>query len=121
MFGIGRQTVLMPLLFGVIMIVGLSGCVANLYPGGPSVAGIIYTNVKDPAQHLSVAVDTSARGTKVGTSDACAILGLVAFGDASLDAAMKDGGITKVHHVDHQVQLILGGLWSKATTIAHGE
>jgi|GEM_PF-198780 len=121
MSGIGRHTTLVLLLLGTTAIMGLSGCVANLYPGGPSVAGYIYTDVKDPAQHLSVAVDTSACGTRVGTSNANAFLGLVAFGDASLDAAMKAGGITKVHHVDHEVQLVLGGLWASATTIVHGE
>jgi len=121
MFGTRRLSALVLLFLGVSAMFGLSGCAANLYPGGPSVAGFIYTDVKDPAQHLSVAVDMTARGTKVGTSNANAFLGLFAFGDASLDAAMKAGGITKVHHVDHQVQLALGGLWASTTTIVHGE
>ena len=118
---VGRHTTKVLLLLGVTAVAALSGCAANLYPGGPSVAGYIYTDVKDPAQNLSVAVDTGARGARVGTSNASAFLGLFAFGDASVDAAMKAGGITKVHHVDHQVQLVLGGLWASTTTIVHGE
>jgi hypothetical protein len=82
---------------------------------------LLYTDVKDPAQYLSVAVDTGARGQKVGKASADAFLGLFAFGDSSIDAAMKEGRITKVHHVDHQVQLVLGGLWARATTIVYGE
>jgi hypothetical protein len=116
-----KQTTVVSLLIGLTAVVALSSCASNLYPGGPSVAGMIYTGVKDPAQNLSVAVDTGAQGMKVGTSSASAFLGLIAFGDASIDAAMKAGGITKVHHVDHEVQLVLMGLWSSATTIVHGE
>ena len=104
-----------------ITVVLLSGCVSNLYPGGPSVAGWIYTGVKDPAQALTVAVDPSASSRKQGHSSAQAILGLVAYGDSSIDAAMKDGGITKVHHIDHMVELVFGGVWAKSTTIVRGE
>jgi len=109
------------LVFTALTLFLLTGCASNLYPGGPSVAGAIYTDVKDPAQHLAVAVDTSANGQKQGVSSAQALFGLFAFGDAGVDAAMRNGGIRKVHHVDHQVQLLLGGVWAKTTTIVHGE
>jgi hypothetical protein len=105
---------------GVLAVTLLSGCATNLYPGGPSVGGFIYTGVTDPAQKLAVAVEPGP-GTKVGEASANGILGLIAVGDASLEAAMKNGGITKVHHVDHRVNLILGGLWVQTTTIIHGE
>jgi hypothetical protein len=98
----------------------LSGCATNLFPGGPTPSGFIFTNVKDPAQNLAVAVEPG-NATKVGKSSASAFLGMFAFGDAGLDAAMKKGGITKVHHVDHEVQLILGGLFMTTTTVVHGE
>lgn len=109
------------LIGSLVALFSLSGCAANLYSGGPSVAGMLYTGVRDPAQHLAVALDATASGRKVGKSSAQAILGLVAFGDAGVDAAMKAGGITKVHHVDHEVQLAVGGLWEKQTTIVYGE
>jgi hypothetical protein len=98
----------------------LTGCASNVYPGGPSVGGWLYTGVKDPAQNLAVAVEPSP-ATKVGESSAMGIFGLIATGDASVDAAMKNGGITKVHHVDHKVDLVLGGLWMQTTTIVKGE
>lgn len=109
------------IVLAVTAAVASSGCAANLYPGGPSVAGSLYTNVTDPAQNLSVAVDTSAHGTKRGTASASAILGLVATGDSSVNAAMKAGGIAKVHHVDHRVELILGGIYASTTTLVYGE
>lgn len=109
------------LVVGVLTYVSLSGCAANLYPGGPSVAGVLYTGVTDPAQDLAVAVDPAASGRETGSASAVAVLGMVAVGDASVNAAMRNGGITKVHHVDHQVQLVLGGIWARATTIVYGE
>jgi hypothetical protein len=109
------------LFVGMAAVVLSSGCASNLFPGGPSVAGVLYTGVTDPAQALSVAVDASASGRKQGSASASAILGLVATGDASVEAAMRNGGITKVHHVDHKVELVLGGIWARATTIVRGE
>jgi len=98
-----------------------SGCVTNMFPGGPTPAGVISTDVKVPAQNLTVATDATAGSSKVGEASASAILGLVAAGDASIDAAMKAGGIRKVHHVDHQVISFLFGAWLQDTTIVYGE
>ena len=76
--------------------------------------GLIYTDATGPAQALNVAIDADAKPSKVGESKATSILGLIGTGDASLEAAMKDGKITKVHHVDHHVNIILGvyGQWT---------
>jgi hypothetical protein len=35
-------------------------------------------------------------------------------------AAMQNGGITRIHHVDHETLNILG-IYAKYTTIVHGE
>lgn len=99
----------------------LTGCVSNLYPGGPSPHGFLQTNVTVPAQNLAVALDATAQPTKVGVSTAQAVLGLMASGDASVNAAMKAAGITRVHHVDHSVNSLLGGAWFEAKTIVYGE
>lgn len=99
----------------------MSGCASNIFPGGPTPAGMIVTNVRGPAQYLTVATDKDARSTKVGVASVSAIAGLFAFGDASIDKAMKTSGITKVHHVDHQFNSFFFGLWIRNTTIVHGE
>lgn len=104
----------------VASLVSLTGC-ASVFPGGPSLQGMLWTGVTDPAQNLAVAVDSSASANKRGTASAVSVLMLIAVGDASLDAALQDGGITKVHHVDHRVNMVLGGLWAQATTIVYGE
>jgi hypothetical protein len=115
------RRILMFLFVSASAVMLCSGCASNLFPGGPSIAGVLYTDVEDPAQHLAVAMDKAATSTKTGTSSAAGYLGLIATGDASVDAAMKDGGITKVHHVDHKTQLVLWGLWVKSSTIVYGE
>jgi len=69
---------------------------------------------------LAVSTDPTAQSSKVGESSASGILGIVGVGDASLEAAMKNGGITKIHHVDHKVMSILC-LYVKYTTIVYGE
>jgi hypothetical protein len=56
----------------------------------------------------------------MGTSVATSILGLIATGDASIEAAAKAGGISKIHHVDYQAMSILG-LYSTFTTVVYGE
>jgi TRL-like protein family len=43
-----------------------------------------------------------------------------ATGDASISAAMANGGITRIHHVDQETTNILG-IYAKYVTIVHGE
>ena len=47
-------------------------------------------------------------GAKEGQACAQSILGLVAQGDASIKAAAKAGGITKIDSVDHYSRNLLG-------------
>jgi hypothetical protein len=43
-----------------------------------------------------------------------------ATGDASITAAATNGGITKIHHVDHETLNILG-IYARYVTVVHGE
>lgn len=99
----------------------LTGCASGIYPGGPTPAGVLLTNVTVPAQNLAVATDKDSNSKKTGEASAKAILGLVAFGDSSVSAAMQAGDIRKVHHIDHRVNLVLFGLYAETTTIVTGE
>ena len=64
-------------------------------------------------------IDNSVKPVKKGQATASGII-LFVDGDASLKAAMDQGGITKVHHVDYKVKDILGIVGS-TTTIVWGE
>jgi hypothetical protein len=57
--------------------------------------------------------------TKVGRATVRSILGIYAVGDASIEAAAKNAGITRIHHVDYQSQNILG-VMSDFTVIVYG-
>ena len=60
-------------------------------------------------------------GDKVGEACATGILALVAWGDASLDAAKKAGAITEVHSVEFKPTAVLFGIYYQACTVVHGK
>jgi hypothetical protein len=83
-----------------------SGCAT------PIPYGVIFTEVT-----LPVGASSNTGGAKVGTSKCQSVLGLVATGDASIDTAKKNGGITRVTHVDFQARNILGIIGDYTTTV----
>lgn len=79
------------------------------------ITGGAYTNVKD-----GLLVTGNSGSSKVGTAEAVGYLGLVALGDASIQAAAKSAGITKIHHVDYEAKSILG-IVNNYTIFVYGE
>ena len=79
--------------------------------GNAPVMAPITLNEKGP-----VAAGSATGSAKVGRSEAWGIL-VFATGDASISTAMKNGGITRIHHVDHETFAVLG-IYAKYTTIA---
>jgi len=90
----------------------LTGCAAMAVS---PVTGMWYTDVKAP-----LTATANPGYSKTGTAKCTSILGLIATGDASIEAAMKNGGITKVHHVDYKSNSILG-IYAVYTVIVSGE
>ncbi len=78
----------------------------------------LYTNVKGP---LDTNVDSTQLGSKVGRASAKSFLFLFATGDASTEAAARDGGITTITHLDAEQEIIFFGFYTKTTTIAYGD
>ena len=74
----------------------LAGC-ASYVP-----MGAIYTGGK-----MGIQAGSGAAG-KTGTACMTSVLGLVAFGDASIEAAKAAGGITEVTNINYEVNNILG-------------
>jgi len=77
----------------------LTGCAMAAAP----VNGAWYTGVKWGGE-----MPNGAPGSRSGQSDCMSVLGLIAIGDASVEAAMKNGNISKVATVDHETFSILG-------------
>jgi hypothetical protein len=99
-------------LLAVVAVLAVSlGCIM---PG----TSAIYAPVMDIKSPLLVG-DTSVSPAKVGEATATGII-LVSTGDASIAAAMKDGDIKRIHHVDTEELNILW-LYVKKTTRVYGE
>ena len=100
------------LLTALLCVALIAGCAA--YAVSP-VTGFVYSDVRGPGSATS-----NAGYSKVGTATAESFLGFIAMGDASIEAAMKDGGITKIHHVDYESKNILG-IYATFTVVVYGE
>ena len=92
---------------------GLNGC-AMAQGGNAHAMGTIYSGYKSPGN-----IGTAAAG-KTGEACISSILGVVATGDASLEAAKKAGGITQIAHVDHEQFSVLG-VYATSCTVVHGQ
>ncbi len=91
----------------------------------PAAAGALllsgcYMNLAHPNGSMAVKLDADS-ATKQGSSECTGFLWAFATGDCSVDTAMKNGHITKVHHVDGHAFVLLYGLYSTETTVVHGE
>ena len=94
----------------LFVVVAAIGCTM---PNGAVMAPIMMT--KSP-----VAVgDPLVSPAKTGVAEVEGII-LLAKGDGSISAAMKQGGITRIHHVDSEDFNVLG-IYSKRTIIVYGE
>lgn len=93
-------------------VIVMSGCATGMQP----VSGGLFSDVKGPLAVTS----TNVGHSKTGSAKATSILGLIATGDASIAAAMEQGGITKVHHVDYHTSSILR-VFAETTVTVYGE
>lgn len=91
--------------------VALEGCATAMSP----VNGFLYTNISGP---LTVGANQDTP-TKVGRATSRSIFGVYAVGDSSIETAAKNGGITKIHHVDYETQTVLGVI-ADFTTVVYG-
>jgi hypothetical protein len=88
----------------------LSGCAIAHGP----VTAAVTLDMKGP-----VSAGPAMTSPKVGRSEAWGIL-VFGTGDASISAAMTNGGIKRIHHVENETTNILG-VYAKYVTIVHGE
>jgi hypothetical protein len=94
------------LVCAVAFAIGMTSCAAM---GN----GTLYNDTVEPCH-----VTANTLGSKVGQAQIVNIVG-VALGDAGVQKAAKEAGITKVSHVDKQVWSILG-VYSVTTYTVYG-
>ncbi|MCX6116044.1 MAG: TRL-like family protein [Proteobacteria bacterium] len=78
------------------------------------VSGFWYTNAKGGTGATSEAI-----GSKKGKACASSILGIIGTGDASIAAAAKQGGISKVSTADYSAFSVLG-FYAESCTLVTG-
>lgn len=100
-----KRNILVPVVACALMLA--TGCAFGPF-------GSIYTDVT-----LPVAATSNDVGTRVGESEAKSILGIIGTGDAGINEAASDAGITKISHVDQHIFTILG-VYGVYTTHVYG-
>jgi len=104
-------------LVGLTMTAG--ACLPIQNQGYP--AGVIYNGTTAPSMLDRVETSGAGKvGTKMGKACSTGILGVAAFGDASLDAAKRAGQITDVHSMEYEATAVLGFVYSQVCTVVHG-
>ncbi|MHC4514685.1 MAG: TRL-like family protein [Planctomycetota bacterium] len=98
----------------IVLVVSLTGCFFAA-PVVPPVGGL-YSDIKAP---MDIDFNKTAVASKSGEAMATTILGLVATGDCSINAAAKNGGITTIESADYKYFNVLG-VYQTFTTIVHG-
>jgi hypothetical protein len=100
------------------LLLALTGC-GGLIGGYPH--GSLYTGTQVPHGMSRMEVSGPGKtGDRGGEACATGILGVVAFGDASLNGAKKAAQITEIHSVEFHETNILG-LYSQGCTEVHGK
>jgi hypothetical protein len=105
-----------PTILGIVLAaaIGLTGCmVAPVVPP----QGIVFTNFKAP---LDLDQNQTPVSSKTGKAEVMNILNLFSWGDGSIQAAAKNGGIETIESADYEYFTILG-LFHKYTTVVHGK
>ncbi|MEO0087670.1 MAG: TRL-like family protein [candidate division WOR-3 bacterium] len=111
-----KKTLLLSLI-GLFLVSTFFGCGAMITMGG---GGVLYQDTKMPLPYASYYAQGTDSYSKVGEASCTSILGIIVTGDASIKAAMENGGIRKIHHIDYQVTNILG-IIATYKTIVYGE
>ena len=104
-------------IFAKALVLGAALSLGGCYAGFASkVPGFLFAEVRTTNNEgLSDAADV-----KTGKSICKSILGLFATGDCSIEAAKKQGGISKAQYVDQEVFNVLG-VYATYTTVVKGQ
>jgi uncharacterized protein YceK len=115
--GIKMKNLLTKILPIAILAIMFSGCVSVMKS---PVLGVFYNGTTYPGAGTGSVVKNDVKTDKTGTSTCSSILSLFAFGDCSVDAAKKNGNITKVNSVDHKTKSYFI-FYTTYSTVVQGE
>ncbi|MFW6189444.1 MAG: TRL domain-containing protein [Planctomycetota bacterium] len=94
-----------------LVVMVAAGCVYPRY-------GAVVAPIMDTQSPLAM-VDNNVGQSKVGEAEAVGII-LVGMGEATISEAMKNGNISRIHHVDTEELSVLG-IYAKQIVRVYGE
>jgi hypothetical protein len=97
----------------VLVVLSLTLAACYRAPVQPPI-GMIYNNTTAPL------FGGDGIGDKSGTAYSECVLGVAGWGDCSIQAAAKQGGISEIMSTDYTIENYLG-VYQKFTTIVHGK
>ena len=77
---------------------------------------ILYSDVQ-----TGLVATSNVAGTRFGEACLTSYLGLISTGDASIEAARREGGIVSITSVDESAKSVLGFIYRKHCTIVRGQ
>jgi len=95
-----------------LLAIGAAGCLCAPFQPPPAI-------VADYSAPLSTEGNWKT-GSKTGKAEAICVLGIVATGDCSLNAAIKDGGLKSVSYADYDYFNVLG-IYQRVTVKVVGD
>jgi hypothetical protein len=101
---------------GVVMMLS-AGCYFYSAPVMPPV-GVIYSDYKAP---LTVQLQGQTVTQQKGQAGSSSILGLIAWGDCSLQSAAKDGNLSTINYADYSYLNVIFGVYQKFTVTVYGK
>ncbi len=105
-------------LMAVAVLCGLVGMMVGCYsaPVMPPI-GAIYSGIEAP---LSTEFSGQSANLRSGEASSSSILGLIATGDCSIEAAAAEGGLSTVEYCDYKYTNVFG-VYQKFTVVAYGK
>jgi hypothetical protein len=85
----------------------------------PFIGSVATTTSYPPASQYITA--KGEVGSKEGRASAYFLLGVVAFGDASVTTAARKAGITYIKTIDYEYENVLAVVYGRYTTIVTGD
>jgi hypothetical protein len=77
----------------------------------------MFSNIKAP---LTSEFDGQSVSRRSGEASTASVLGLVAWGDCSLQTAAEDGNLSTIEYCDYSYFNVILGVYQKFTVIAYG-
>lgn len=102
-------------LFTVLCVLSLSACTTFKAPFVPPLGAVSVVSAP-----LDINYDNTKIGSKKGKASVVNVLGIVAFGDASLKNAAENGRIKIVTAADYDYTTVFG-IFQKVTLTVYGE